>query len=79
MDNVMNKELVIHAIIGAAAVAAIYLAWKNIRLTTTPGGSVLMSPTGENLGVPAPGSQLAGEASQFMNYEMSSYGDLMQQ
>lgn len=75
----MNKELAIHLAIGAAAVAALFWAWKQIALTTTPGGSVLMSPTGANLGVPAPGSQLAEEASQFMDFEMSPYGDLMQQ
>lgn len=75
----MDKELTIHLVIGAAAVAVIYWAWKNVALTTTPGGSVMMSPSGANLGVPASGSDLADEASQFMQFEMSPYGDLMQQ
>lgn len=32
----MNKEIVIHAIIGAAAVAAIYWAWKKIEAGGSP-------------------------------------------
>jgi hypothetical protein len=75
----MNKEIVIHVVIGAAAVATIYWLWKRTALTTQAGGSVLLSPSGQNLGVPEPGTQLADEASQLMHFELSPFGDLMQQ
>lgn len=49
----MNKELVIHVVIGAAAVAAIYWAWKKIQwgrhVTTVPDGSTFRGVGGPSL------------------------------
>lgn len=74
----MNKEFVIHSVIWIVGTVVIYYLWKKNALTTTPGGSVLFSPTGENLGIPAPGSELDWEAQQLQNWELSPQGDLMQ-